>query len=107
MLYPCHAVGCKWHAAGKSRVIASIKTTQPKAEKASELDLLKENADFADSKKAEYSVAHASPKLGQGAIRLPSMAFSENINDLFNQNELFCFLIKLSKSLLREKRYQP
>ena len=50
-------------------------------------------------KKAEYSVAHTSPKLGQGIIRLPPMAFSENINDLFNQNYLFCFLIKLSKSL--------
>ena len=33
-------------------------------------------------KKAEYSVAHASPKLGQGAIRLPPMAFPENINGL-------------------------
>ena len=47
-------------------------------------------------KKAEYSVAHTSPKLGQGVIRLPPMAFSENINSLLLPDDRFCIFTGFS-----------
>ena len=46
--------------------------------------------------KFEQSLAHASPKLGQGAIRLPPMAFSENINSLLLPDDRFCIFTGFS-----------